>query len=219
MKYKIIIAAGLLLLTACKKDETPVDTKQYFENAFLTHFENFRIFTKNGEINNSVTAQNYGAEFSSYFFNNTSNFTDPDFKKFAFVNDDSIINVSSNTQIGTKRKNIDTYDRFSGNFTELVNDTNVLSLNIIKYKVLERKTSSSGITYYEIQKPVYFVKKNVDTLFFPIVRYITISRRPFITFFSAEKFNNVFSPDGINKLNQYDTLVVQSFALAMKRIK
>ncbi len=219
MKHIVITVAILLFLTACKKDKTPVDTKQYFENSALTHFQNFRIFTRNGEINNTSMAQTYASEFSFYFFNTSSSFTDPIFQKFISINDDSIINASSNIQIQAARKSIDIYDKFSGNFTELVNDTNALNLNIIKYKVLERKISSSGTTYYEIQKPVYFAKKINDTLFFPIVRYIIISRRPFITTFSADKFNNVFSSEGIVKLSQYDTLLVQSFDLAMNKIK
>jgi hypothetical protein len=220
MKQMIIsIVAGIILLLGCKKDKTPVDTKLYFENSFLTHFESFKVFTKNGQINNAALAQNYSNEFSTYFFNTTSSYADPVFQKFEVVDEDSIINISSNIAIGAKRKNTDTYDRFVSNFTELVNDTNALNMHIIQYKVLERKITSSGLVYYEIQKPVYFAKKINDTLFFPIVRYITISRRPFITTFSTGKINNVFSTDGLAKLDQYDTLVVQSFDLAMKRVK
>jgi hypothetical protein len=219
MKHTITIFAGLLLLAACKKNDGPVDTRQYFENAALTHFENFRIFTKSGEINNSVLAQNYANEFIGYFYNSTSRYTDPTFQKFIVVNEDSIINSSSSIQIGITRKNIDTYDKFSGSSTDLVNDTNALNLNIIKYKVLDRKITSSGITYYEIQKPTYIAKKRNDSLFFPIIRYITISRRPFSTTFSADKINNMFSTDGLSKLSQYDTLLIQSFDLAMKKIK
>jgi hypothetical protein len=208
-----------LVMFSCKKDKTPADTKQYFENSRLIHFQPFRAFTKNGEITNNAIVQAYAGEFGNYFFNTASTYTDPSFQKFTVVSDDSIINNSSNVPVETKRKFVDVYDRFSSRFTDLVNDTNIIKYHIIKYKVLERKTAASGLVYYEAENPVYFLKKNSDTLFFPVIRYVIISRRPFLVSFSADKINNVFSPAGIDKLGQYDTLVVQSFDLAMKRVQ
>lgn len=219
MEKIIAIATFFIFLTSCKKNKIYIDKNQYFENAFLTNFENIRIYTKNGQINNPTLAQKYAAEFSDYFFKNSSSFIDAEFQKFIFVNEDSIINISSNPHLETKRKNIDTYDRYIGNRSELVNDTNTLNLYIIKYKILDKGMSSTGYTYYEIQKPTYFIKKKDDTLFFPIVSYILISRRPFITKLFSDKFNNVFSEEGVSKLNESDTLVVQSFDLAFKKNK
>jgi hypothetical protein len=72
----------------------------------------------------------------------------------------------------------------------------------------------NGYTYYEADDPVYFLKKVNDTLFMPIIKYMTISTSPGIVRFVSSKLSNVFSAEGVSHLAANDTLVIQSFDIA-----
>jgi hypothetical protein len=60
------------------------------------------------------------------------------------------------------------------------------------------------------------MKRVQDTLFFPFTRYINTTRRNYFSF-SADKLNNVFEPAGVGKPDAQDTLIVQTFDLALKK--
>jgi hypothetical protein len=69
----------------------------------------------------------------------------------------------------------------------------------------------------ELQSPAYVLKRIEDTLFFPMMRYVITSLRDYTFSFTADKLNNVFSPAGAAKLKEYDTLLIQSFDLGLRR--
>lgn len=211
----------LLVLAACSKHDTvphtPAQHPQY-QNSHLAHFGAYRLYTASGEVTVPGLAQQYASELGQYFYDEYSSFNDPAFRTFLMVSEDSALN-SSTVPVGElKRRASDTYDQFSGHWWNIVNDTNSLYLHIGKYKFHKTVTTPNGLTYLDMESPTYFFKKRGDTLYFPMVRYITISRRPGITSFSADKINNVFDPVGVHKLGPHDTLLVQTFELAMKRV-
>lgn len=168
-----------------------------------------------GEIISPALVQHYKSEFAPFFYDVTGIFPDREFKRFAFVNNDSIINLSIIPVAEMKRTIIDEYDKFSNRGSVPVNDTNALNLHLEKYKIYRLVTTPSGYAYLDVESPVYFLKKVNDTLFFPVVKYIVFSRGPDIVSFNEGKFNNVFSPSGIEKLGSKDTLLVQTFDAAM----
>ncbi|HEY0750931.1 MAG TPA: hypothetical protein VGD26_07240, partial [Chitinophagaceae bacterium] len=110
-----IITAIIFLLTlaACSKENTsPITTTKYsyFQKEGLTNFTGFRLFTKNGEVNDAALVQQYQDEFSNYFFTPSSSFNDIEFSRFAMVQEDSFMNVSITPVAELKRASIDVYD-------------------------------------------------------------------------------------------------------------
>ena len=217
-----ILTATIFLLTlaACSKENSsPITTTKYnyFQKEGLTNFTSFRLFTKNGEVNDAALVQQYQDEFSNYFFTPSSSFNDNEFSKFAMVQEDSFINVGITPVAELKRASIDVYDKFISRNYQIENDTNNLILHISKYKMYEARTTSLGDTYFAVESPAYIFKKLNDQLNFPIVRFIVVSRSNTFSFGSS-RFNNVFSAAGLHKLGPNDTLLLQSFDLVMKKV-
>lgn len=219
--YKLIPLFLLFVVAACSKNEqeqyTPAQHPQY-QNSHLSQFGAYKLYTVSGEVWVPGLAQQYASELGQYFYDESSTFEDPAFRTFQMVSEDSALNTSTVPVGELKRRTSGTYDQFSGHWWNLVNDTNTLSLHIGKYKFHKTVTTPGGFTYLDLESPTFFFKKRGDTLYFPMVRYITISRRPGITSFSADRINNVFDPAGVRKLGPNDTLLVQTFELAMKRV-
>lgn len=219
--YKTISTLLLIVVAACSKEKplsNPATPHPQYQNSQLTGFGAFKLYTAAGEVTVSGLAQQYASQFDQYFYDEHSTFTDPAFRSFVMVSEDSALNTSTVPVGELKRRTADAYDQFSGRGWHIVNDTNTLQLHIGKYKFHKTVTTPGGFTYLDLESPTYFFKKRGDTLYFPIVRYITISRRPGITSFSVDRFNNVFDPAGVRKLGENDTLLVQTFELAMKRV-
>jgi hypothetical protein len=220
MKQQILILVAItVVLTNCRKKDHQLSTagNNHFQNSGLTHFTPARLFTRDGEVLKPGLANAYQNEFTLYFYKPGESVTDPFYKEINFINDDSIHYVNPNRVFEAKRTVTDTYDRFSTPYFDLANDTGSLEFYIAQYKTFRRKETSgnsnnpNSIVYYDVDNPVYFLKKVKDTFFMPIIKYAIISRTPGIVTFTSNKFNNVFSADGVSHLNVKDTLLVQSF--------
>lgn len=219
--HKAISALLLIVLAACSKEKPasyPAPQHLQYQNSQLTGFGAYKLYTAAGEVTVPGLAQQYASELGQYFYDEHSTFMDPAFRSFVMVSEDSALNTSTVPVGELKRRTTDTYDQFSGHWWSIVNDTNALNLHIGKYKFHKTVTTPGGLTYLDVESPTYFFKRRSDTLYFPMVRYITISRRPGIISFSADRINNVFDPGGVRKLGPTDTLLVQTFELAMKRV-
>jgi len=224
MKQQLLILVSVtVLLVQCRKEHHSSTTPDnLFLNSKLTHFTAARLFTHDGEVLNPALAQSYQNEFSLYFFKPGDAFTDPFYSQIIFVNDDSIRYVTPGRIFDAKRTVTDTYDRFSTPYTDLANDTSSLEFYIVQNKIFRRKEisgSPNNLVYYEVDNPVFFLKKVKDTFFMPIIKYAVISRSPGIVKFGSNKLNNVFSADGVGHLAANDTLIVQSFDLAFVKIQ
>lgn len=224
----LILAAVSVLLAHCHKDDNQPSSSaenNYFVNNGLSHFTPVRLFTHGGEVNDPGLAQAYRNEFSLYFFEPGDPFNDSYYQKIIFINDDSIQYVTPGRVFNAKRTATGTYDRFSTPYYDIKDDTSSLEYYIVQYKIFRRNeiprnsNNPNSIVYYEVDDPVYFLKKIKDTFFMPIIKYATISRTPGIISFASNKFNNVFSADGIDHLGVNDTLIVQSFDVAFVRNK
>jgi hypothetical protein len=215
----LITVAVWLLIVSCKKDDAPppANAPPHFVNTRLTHFSNYRLFTQTGEINNSPLIQGYASEFSNYFFKPADRFHDPNYQEIVYINDDSIINLTPGRAFDGKRTNTDVYDKYTTGLLAIQNDTSAVALYIGKYKTYQRQVTPSGYVYFDVESPVYFLKKQQDTLFVPIMRYIIFYRKNGIVSFGADTYNNVFSPAGVNKLGPNDTLLVQSFDAVLEK--
>ena len=215
----IIIACITLLIAGCSEKEVyvyPVKYYKEFNDPFLTHFKSLRLFTRNGEIQDPSLVDKYAREYDDFFYYPGAKFSDPEYKSFSLVNEDSIINTSRPPAAECKRTGFGLYDIYSSRYQIPVNDTNALFLHLGQYKMHELATTALGYTYAELQSPAYVVKKLKDTLFFPMIRYIVTSLRDNTYSFASERMNNVFSIAGIGKLKEYDTLLVQSFDLGLR---
>ena len=219
MRFIFIIFLSALVFSSCRKEEKyvyPVPQYEFFENGSLTHFGVYRLFTKQGEITDPSLVQQYAQEFSQFFYTASGGFNDPVFKRFSVVNPDSMINPNT-VPVGELHRTLtDTYDRFTGHGRTIVNDTNSVNLHLMKYRIYKTVTTQLGYTYLDVEIPSYIMKRVQDTLFFPFTRYINITRGNYFSF-SADKFNNVFEPAGTSKLGAQDTLLVQTFDLALKK--
>jgi len=220
MKRQILILSTItVLLALCSKKDhpLPIAENNHFLNSGLTHFSPARLFTHDGEVLNPELAKAYQNEFPLYFFEPGESVIDPFYREIIFINDDSIRYVTPGRSFAAKRTVTDTYDRFSTPYTDLVNDTNSLEFYIGRYKILHRReippssNNPNSFVYYEADDPVFFLKKEKDTFFMPIIKYFTISRTPGMVRFVSSKLNNVFSADGVGHLGFTDTLVFQSF--------
>jgi hypothetical protein len=219
---RFLPALFLLALVSCSKYQPynyPVPKYPLFEKSHLTRFGSYKLYTAAGEVTVPGLAQQYAGEFSNYFYEVGSVFSDPRFRTFSMVSDDSMVNTSTVPAYEVKRTVVDEYDKFASRWLSIANDTNALNLHIVKYQSHKAVTTSSGYTYYDVEDPVYILKKVGDTLFFPMIRYVIISRGDGRFSFVADKLNNVFSPAGVRKLGSQDTLLVQTFDLAMKRVQ
>ena len=221
MKHPFLITAAILLLiVSCKKDDAPstaTSVPPHFINTRLTHFSDYRLFTQTGEVNNNTLARFYAGEFSNYFYGSTDRFRDPDYQEMVYISDDSIINLTPGRAFNGKRTNTDVYDKYTTGLFAIQNDTNAVSLYIVKYKTYQRQQTSLGYVYYDVESPAYILKKQQDTLFVPIMRYIIFYRKNGTVSFGATTQNNVFSPAGVNKLGPNDTLLVQSFDAVLEK--
>ena len=220
MKQQILILSAItVLLAQCSKKDHQLFTieNNHFLNSGLTHFSSARLFTHDGEVLNLELANAYQNEFSLYLFEPGESFIDPFYQEIIFINDDSIKNVTPNRVFIAKRTVTDTFDRFSTPSFDITNDTGSLEFYIVKYKTFRRKeipgnsNNPNSSVYYEVDNPVYFLKKVKDTFFMPIIKYAAISRIPGMVKFASNKLNNVFSADGVSHLDVRDTLLVQSF--------
>lgn len=219
---RILSALILLTLVACtryKPEEYKVPGYTFFEKSHLTNFGSSKLYTAAGAVATPGLAQQYADEFSNYFYEPGSAFTDSRFRTFSVVSEDSMINTSTVPAGELRRTGVGQYDKFSSRWFSIANDTNALNLHIIEYKSHKAVTTPSGHTYYDVEDPVYILKQVGDTLFFPMIRYILISRGDGRLSFAADRLNNVFSPAGVSKLGSRDTLVVQTFDLVMKRVQ
>lgn len=219
--YKLIPALLLIVLAACSNEKPAgYPTKQHsqYQNSHLTEFGAYKLYTAAGEVTVPGLAQQYASEFGQYFFDASSTYNDPALRTFLLVSEDSALNTSTVPVGELKRRAVDTYDRFSGRWWSIVNDTSALSLHIGKYKFHKEVSTTTGLTYWDLESPTYFFKKRGEVLYFPLIRYITVSRTPGVVSFSADRINNVFDPAGVRKLGPKDTLLVQTFELAMKKV-
>lgn len=221
MKFLLILFTAALLAGCSKKDNYVYPVKYYeeYENSFLTHFKNYRLFTRDGEIHDAALIAAYAGKYDQFFYVPGASFSDPEYSTFSLLNEDSIFNTSRSPLAELKRTAHGDYDIYSTKYTIPVNDTNALFLHLGQYKMHELATTPLGYTYAELKSPAYVVKKVKDTLFFPMMRYIITSLRDYTFSFSSDKLNNVFSPAGAAKLKLYDTLLVQSFDLGLRRKK
>jgi hypothetical protein len=219
MKFLIIPCIALLLAGCRKKDDYvyPVKYYQEYSNSFLTHFSGYRLFTRDGEIHDHSLIALYTRQYASFFYVPGAVFSDPEYKTFSLLNDDSIFNISRAPIAELKRTGYGVYDTYTSNYKVPVNDTNALFLHLGQYRMHEPAITPSGYRYVELQSPAYVLKKIGDTLFFPMMRYVITSLRDYTFSFTSDKLNNVFSPAGAAKLKEYDTLLVQSFDLGLRR--
>jgi hypothetical protein len=162
--------------------------------------------------------QAYAANFSQFFYQPGAVFSFPQYKSFSMVNEDSILAGGVFPLGELKRTSIGTYDIFSSNRLVPVNDTNALFLHIGRYRLHEIVNfPNSPYRYAELQSPAFVLKKVKDTLFLPMIRYIVTSQRDNTFSFASDLLNNVFEPAGASKLKPYDTLLLQSFDLGLRR--
>jgi hypothetical protein len=213
--------AIIILLAACSKNTTGhrPTRPENFVNTRLTHFSGPRLFTHNGEVTNPDVVQAYFTEFNNYFFKPGDAFTDPNYQQVEFISEDSILYFASNFVYPAKRTAVDTYDKYLTHHYTITDDTNAIDLHIGQYPTWIRVQAPGGLTFYEVDDPVYFLKKVNDTVFVPVVKYITFYRKNGIVAFTSNKLNNVFSPAGVNRLSNDDTLLVQGFDVAMEKTK
>lgn len=218
MKYLFIACIALLMAGCSKKDVYVYPVKYYkeFNSSFLTNFKSFRLFTRDGEIQDLSLVAAYAKEYDQFFYYPGATFSDPEYRSFSLVNEDSIINTSRAPAAECKRTGFGTYDTYTSRYLVPVNDTNALFLHIGQYRMYEMATTPLGYRYAEYQSPAYVAKRVQDTLFFPMMRYIVTSLRDHTFSFASDKLNNVFSIAGIVKLKEYDTLLVQSFDLGLR---
>ena len=179
MKFLFISCITFVLAGCSKKDDYVYPTKNYqeFSNSFLTHFEDYRLFTRDGEIMDRALVTAYATKYDQFFYVPGAVFSDPEYKIFSLLNEDSIFNISRSPVAALKRTSQGVYDIYSSRYTVPVNDTNALFLHIGEYRLHERATTPLGYTYVELQSPAYVLKKVGDSLFFPIMRYIITSQR------------------------------------------
>jgi hypothetical protein len=209
----------ILLLLSCRKQEPAppvVSPYTYFQRTGLVPVQPVRLFTRAGEVPNSALAQAYAGEFSDYFYPSYQAM-DPYLQRFSRVNADSMLNVSAAPVFELKRVPGGAYDRYKSKYHEIYNDTNSLVLHMGLYKHYEVVTTPLGYTYYDLESPSYVLRQAGDSLAFPMIRFITISRGNYIVSFGADKLNNVFNPASVSKLGPQDTLVVQQLELIMKK--
>jgi hypothetical protein len=217
---KNLLAIILLFsICACRKNPEVYPTKQYeqFEFSGIANIGSYRMFTKTGEVNNTMLVSKYAGEYSRYFYGGSVIFSAPEFRSFSFVNEDSVINTGINPVGELKRTLRSDYDVFTSKFTVPVNDTNNLNLHLGKYKLYNRATTPLGYTYFELNDPATIMKRVNDKLYLPIVRYIITSTGTNSFSFIADRFNNVFDPTGISKLGNQDTLLIQTFDVELKK--
>ncbi len=208
---------------ACsKKDVNVYPTKnfQVFDNYFLTHFTGYRLYTSTGEINDLSVVQDYATRFSQFFYHPAAAFFFPQYKSFSLHTEDSLLATGIVPAGELKRTHTGTYDIFSSTRLVPVNDTNALFLHIGQYRLHEVVNfPGSAYRYVELQSPAYAIKKLQDTLFLPMIRYIVTSQRDNTFSFSSDLLNNVFDPAGAAMLKPYDTLLLQSFDLGLRRTR
>jgi hypothetical protein len=219
--FRLFAFMMLLFMASCTKHK-PVEYKtpqfEFFEKSGLANFKPFALYTAAGEVSNPGLVGQYATEFSQFFYSETTPFSDTRFRTFSVVSEDSMINTSTVPAGELKRTAGGAYDKFSTRWLAIANDTNALNLHIVQYKTHKAVTTPSGYTYYDVEDPVYILKRVGNELRFPIIRYILISRGDNQFSFAADKINNVFSPLGVNKLGPKDTLLVQAFDLVMKKL-
>ena len=222
MKKITTILLLLLSLAACRKRDSgyqpPVTHYTYFQKAALTHFAPLRLYTHTGEVTNPQLVQQYANELGNYFYTPASPYTDAALSTFTLISEDSLVNTGI-TQGELKRVATGTYDHFKGNNYVIANDTAGYLLHIVGYKLFKPVTPPGGFTYFEIESPVAILKHTGDSLFFPMIRTVVISRTANTLSFSADRLNNTFDPTGVRKLGAADTVLVQTFDVAMKRVK
>ncbi len=218
-----LILFSLIWFAGCKKAEvykSPEKNFQVYDDYFLTQFAGYRLFTTNGEINDPSMVQDYATRFNQFFYHPSAVFSFTQYKSFSMVNEDSILATGIVPLGELKRTSVATYDIFSSNRLVPVNDTNALFLHIGRYRLHEVVNfPGSSYRYAELQSPAYVLKKVNDTLFLPMIRYIITSRRDNTVSFASDLLNNVFEPAGAAKLKSYDTLLLQSFVLGLRRTK
>jgi hypothetical protein len=213
-----VILMTVSIMIGCKKN--PVHDRHVTDTSFRTvkldRFQPIRIFTISGEITDPQIIDHYTLELDNHIYKPSSTFAEASLQKIIYVNEDSIVNVSLPYAIPARRTVIDTYDVYTSAETEIVNDTQSVTYHIGKYPTLSKQLTSTGFEYY-VNKVGYVMKKQQDTLFFPILKYMVISRHNYTLNFWSAKTNNVLSVDVYKKLVPKDTLVVQRFDVLMKR--
>lgn len=221
MKNVITVLVLLLALAACRKPgngyHPPATHYTYFEKASLTHFAPFRLYTRDGAVADAALAQRYFNEFNNYFYTTAASYSDPSLSAFTMVSEDSMINGTIPAG-ELKRVATGVYDHYKGNNYVIANDTSGYLLHIAGYKLFKPVTPPGGFTYFEVESPMAILKHAGDTLFFPIIRPLVISRTGNGFSFSSDRLNNTFDPSGVRKLGAHDTLLVQTFDLAMKKV-
>src|SRR6187431_182443 len=93
----LIIACITLLIAGCSEKDVyvyPVKYYKEFNSSFLTHFKSFRLFTRNGEIQDPSIVAAYATQYDQFFYYPGATFSDPEYRSFSLVNEDSIINTS-----------------------------------------------------------------------------------------------------------------------------
>jgi hypothetical protein len=218
MRHTPVLLVFIFVFAACKKNKTPAPepTKFYVGNK-VKNVQAARLYTKNGIVSNSATVQAYINEFDRYLFEDGFTLNDPEFTRFRYISEDSFFVTGVTLPAGLKRLQASTYDYFAGIYRDIVLDTAALLPGMQKYTRYYPKIGSNGSTYFETDLPVYIFKKRSDTLFFPIVRYVIISRRPGFASLVTDRFNNVFNPAGAARLGDTDTLLVQQLELVLPK--
>jgi len=179
------------------------------------HFKPFRLFSREGEITNDSIINRYVNEFRVHFFSPGDHFSNPYFQEFSFINEDSVLNISKAPIVEARRTLTGVYDLFKSRSNIFLNDTNDIHFALMTHKTFHTREPAGGIKYFEWESPVYVMKRQNDSLFLAMSKYIIVSRRDYITSFRSDFFNNVLKDEGVKSLGPTDTLLIQVFDLAM----
>jgi hypothetical protein len=210
----------IITLNSCKKNRPappPVKQNEFFQQSDLVNFQPYRLFTKAGEITNDSIVNSYVNQFRVHFYAPGNSMSDPDYQKFAVAAADSVLNVSKAPVIQAKRIITGTYDVFRSGGLVFLSDTSDIFFQLLTYKTFHTREQNGGFKYYDWESPLYVLKRRNDSLFFPMSKFILVSRGDFVTAFRSDHFNNVFKPQGTVMMGAKDTLLIQQFELTMTK--
>ncbi|MBN8675242.1 MAG: hypothetical protein J0L56_13990 [Chitinophagales bacterium] len=242
MKKKLPLIALLFFLLACNRQ---TETDFFINNTYTT--ENVasvdlpRLFTSDGEITNLTLIRDFVERHTTqvgfqnnFLFGISSQLLDTTFKlKISFRADGSAVvercnHFSLTSPLETYTASYTNYAQDILLVTETDSVTNVTEIgncqSITEAIVRDLsamsciQVSNTKICSYKYSFPL---KKSNNRITMPFIRRLVYSRRPpFGPTCGLETYRerNIFNPSGISVLTQYDTVVIQTKEVVLKKI-
>ncbi len=229
-----IIVVFIIGSYSCTKSDSVADiqTGTYTFNK-VSDYSSIRIFTKNGEISNTVVINNYLKIYDTLIYPKLHFYTPKD--TFRIISPNKVTHnylfqlyplifiprdtIYSDFSINPK----DNYYQFLGNDTLIfLGSVDSLNYSISKYQTYFKSeqisaTSIRNNLIHSFNSYISSCDANSTNLIFPQIHCIRFSTKylsngyVYSHYYNSYGFNNVFDSRGVNKLQEDDTLIVQTF--------